>query len=71
MNASKPCKNDDVARVQRLVRTLQGMQSKHPTPERKEQIRQLQQALARRTGSFRQGRDKVSRRMKRQHEPRA
>lgn len=71
MNASKPCANSDVNRVRGLIRSLQSMQAKSPTRERKEQIRQLQQALARHTGSFRKHRDKVSRRMKRQPKPRA
>lgn len=63
--------NDDVARVRKLIATLQRMQKTQRTPERAGQIRELQQALARRTGSFRQGRGKVSRRMKRQQQPRA
>lgn len=71
MNASKPSANTDVARVRRLIATLQRMQTSERTRERKEQIRQLQQALAAHTGSFRQARGKVSRRMKRQPKPRA
>lgn len=63
--------NNDVARVRKLIATLQRMQNTQRTPERAGQIRELQQALAKHTGSFRQGRGKVSRRMKRQQKPRA
>lgn len=63
--------NNDVARVRKLIATLQRMQKTQRTQERAGQIRELQQALARHTGSFRERRGKVSRRMKRQQKPRA
>lgn len=63
--------NNDVDRVRRLIATLQRMQTRERSRERAAQIKQLQQALASHTGTFRERRGKVSRRMKRQPKPRA